>query len=288
MKQVRIALSVLLTAATLYLYGAGCRDFNVTVLLDGEEAAEYHHQGKTYIEAIKNKDYAIRITNPLSCRVAVALSVDGLNTIDAKRTKSRDASKWILDPHETIIIYGWQINGQQARTFFFTSEEKSYGAFLGKTENLGIIEAQFFKEKLPVIVYTPMPVPYGKMDMKRSEGGEESGIAGGIMQAPKNMAPSVQSEARENDLSKSAESKPKDEYAATGIGDKVEHSIQWESIDLEDNPSSIISIRYEFRPQLVKLGILPKKNIYRSQLDRREKSTGFEYSYCPDPYDRRR
>ena len=40
--------------------------------------------------------------------VAVALSVDGLNTIDAKRTTSFDASKWILGPYETITLDGWQ------------------------------------------------------------------------------------------------------------------------------------------------------------------------------------
>jgi len=51
------------------------------VLVDGWLAPEHFHEGKIYIEALKGKEYAIRITNPLCTRIAVALAVDGLNTI---------------------------------------------------------------------------------------------------------------------------------------------------------------------------------------------------------------
>ena len=40
-----------------------------------------------------------------------------------------------------------------ARQFFFTTEEKSYGAWLGKTRDLGVITAAFFRER------RPQPVP---------------------------------------------------------------------------------------------------------------------------------
>jgi hypothetical protein len=49
-------------------------------------------------------------------------------------------------------------------------------------------------------------------------------------------------------------------------------------IDLEDHPVASIRLRYEFRQQLVRLGVLPQ---YADPIDRRERARGFE-SYCPE------
>ena len=48
---------------------SGCR---LEVVVDGRTAAEYNALGTRYIEAIKGKDYAIRIHNPFDVRVATA------------------------------------------------------------------------------------------------------------------------------------------------------------------------------------------------------------------------
>ena len=69
---------------------------------------------------------AIRLHNPSPVRVAVALSVDGANTIDARRTVAADARKWVLDPYETITIRGWQTSDARARAVAASlSEEQS-------------------------------------------------------------------------------------------------------------------------------------------------------------------
>jgi hypothetical protein len=60
------------------------------------------------IEALKGKEYEIRLHNPFPVRVAVALSVDGLNTIDAQHTTAAHGRKWVIGPYETITISGWQ------------------------------------------------------------------------------------------------------------------------------------------------------------------------------------
>jgi hypothetical protein len=75
--------------------------------------------------------------------MAVALSVDGLNTIDARHTSASDAQKWVLDPHEVVTISGWQTNRTQARRFEFTTEERSYAQALGRSDNLGMILQRF-------------------------------------------------------------------------------------------------------------------------------------------------
>ncbi|HYG10609.1 MAG TPA: hypothetical protein VD835_11715, partial [Pyrinomonadaceae bacterium] len=69
--------------------------FGVEVLAGGWAREKYPARGRIYVEAVEGEEYAIRLSNPLPVRVAVALSVDGLNTIDARRTTARDASKWV-------------------------------------------------------------------------------------------------------------------------------------------------------------------------------------------------
>jgi hypothetical protein len=67
--------------------------------------------------------------------VAVALSVDGLNTLDARETTAAAARKWMLAPYEVIVISGWQTSQTEARRFEFTTEEKSNGR--REASNLG-------------------------------------------------------------------------------------------------------------------------------------------------------
>ena len=93
--------------------------FEVQVLVEGQPSQEYLARGKRYVEAIEGAEYELRINNPLPIRVAVALSVDGLNTIDAKHTPAWDASKWVIGPYQTIYISGWQVSSGRARHFYF-------------------------------------------------------------------------------------------------------------------------------------------------------------------------
>jgi hypothetical protein len=67
--------------------------FVLEVLVDGRERPELAARGTVYVEALRGRDYALRLLNPTGTRVAVALSVDGLNTIDSRRTTARDARR---------------------------------------------------------------------------------------------------------------------------------------------------------------------------------------------------
>src|SRR5436190_4104690 len=124
---------------------------NVDILVGGAPQPQYGHDGRRYVEALKGREYAIRLRNPYGVRVAVALSVDGLNTIDARDTTALDARKWVLGPYETVTISGWQTSQSEARRFEFTTEARSYGQALGKTANLGVISAAFFRERVAAI-----------------------------------------------------------------------------------------------------------------------------------------
>ena len=122
-------LSLLATAGTAL--ASAPAGFGLEVLVDGTARLEYQARGTVYVEALRGRDFSLRITNPLGVRVAVALSVDGLDTIDARHTTARDARKWVLDPYQTVVIPGWQVSGDTSRKFYFTGEKRSYGAALG-------------------------------------------------------------------------------------------------------------------------------------------------------------
>jgi hypothetical protein len=223
---------------------------SIEILVGGTPQPRYAHQGRWYIEALKSREYAIQLRNPFSVRVAVALSVDGLNTIDARQTSAADARKWVLDPHETVTISGWQTSRTEARRFEFTTEERSYGQALGRTANFGVISAVFFKERVAEVRTAD--------EFARS-------------QAPQARSRSDATTRRENE-----------EYAATGMGRRTDHVVTQVRLNLEDVPAHTVNIRYEFRPQLVQLGILPATPV-SDPLQRRERARGFEPGFAPVP-----
>jgi hypothetical protein len=242
--------------------------YRLSVVVDGTARPEYRGRGTTYVEALRGQEYTLRLTNPFPRRAAVALSVDGLNTIDARRTSPEKARKWVLDPYETIEIEGWQVNDDQARSFYFTGERDSYGAWLGKTRNLGVIEAVFFKERRPI------PLAYASGD----EGPAASPPDRGYLDRGRRRGPRA--------AGKAEEERPSGEYAATGIGERTDHRVHLVHLDLESQPAAVLSIRYEFRPALVRLGILPRPPQHtHGPLGRRETARGFDDPYCPDPHD---
>jgi len=242
--------------------------FDIEVLVNGRPLEQYAARGRRYIEAINGAEYELRIHNPLGMRVAVALSVDGLNTINARHTSAWQASKWVIGPYQTINISGWQVSTERARHFYFTTERDSYGAKLGQTANLGVISAVFFREQYPVSITVPPPPrrerpPYEGDKDDRSGASKESSAA-----APKTKG----AEARSYPI-------PDDESAATGIGRSVSHDVRWVQLDLDPHPAGEVTLRYEFYEGLVRLGIMPRYYGRPDVTRRREDSRGFS----PEP-----
>ena len=79
----------------------------------------------------------------------------------------------------------------------------------------------------------------------------------------------------------SGNKKADDEYAATGMGRRTGHAVEQVWLNLEDAPVQTVNIRYEFHPQLVRLGILPPARP-ADPLQRRERARGFEPSSAPN------
>lgn len=222
-------------------------NFDLEVVVNGRPLTEYYARGRTYIEALQGAEYELRVRNGSPDRVAVALSVDGLNTIDARHTSAWNASKWVIEPYQTITISGWQMSSERARRFYFTNERDSYGAKLGQTANLGVISAVFFRERR-------RPVPITPITRNKSESSSE-----GSARAQSSPRPSAD-----------------EDYAATGIGRNVRHDVRWVNMELESRAAGEVTLRYEYYSALLKLGVVPRE---RYSLQRREDSRGFS----PEP-----
>jgi hypothetical protein len=246
---------------------------SMEILVDGIPLAEYAARNSTYVEAIEGREYTLRLRNRTGGRVAVALSVDGMNTIDAKTTSARGASKWILEPYQTLSLDGWQTGTDTARRFFFTTEEKSYGAWMGKTQNLGIVSAAAFRERRrePVPIHRPL----GK-DKRRSE---RSGDAPRAAESPSRID-GAQSESKA-----APQPPPSQDLAATGIGQKFDHRVRRIRFETESSPAAVMEIRYEYHDALVRLGVVPRSYArWEDPLTRRERARGFEdFDFAPSP-----
>jgi hypothetical protein len=259
----RVAIGFLAT----FLLGLPCTapaltasGLEVEVVVGGATLREYPARGTTYIEATRGAEYALRLRNRTGQRLAVALSVDGINSIDATSTAASSAAKWVLDPWQEITVSGWQTSQRDARRFVFTTEQDSYGAWLGRPEQLGVIEAVAFRER------RLQPIPCVREGTAQNE---SSGRSKGQPAAPE---------------AGSAAGKLSDSLAATGVGRRVDNPVRRVWLDLEREPSAQVRIRYEYRPQLVALGVLPPPPL-PDPLDRRERARGFTDSgFCPDPY----
>ncbi len=260
-----LALTLAVAAPATAVHDAG---YSVEVLVNGRTLTEHAARGTTYIEALESAEYSVRISNHTGRRIAVALAVDGLNSIDAKTTSAREATKWVVGPWQTITVDGWQTGVDSARRFYFTSEERSYGAWLGKTANLGVIEAVVFREQVPE------PRPWYAPGRRHDERSQRAPSAGSSEAAPEAQKGEPDSSASRDKLS--------DDLAATGIGRELDNPVQRVEFRAERSPAAHLRLRYEYRPQLVRLGVLPDP---QAELDRREQARGFsDFDFAPDPW----
>ncbi|MDM8541885.1 hypothetical protein QUF90_12425 [Desulfococcaceae bacterium HSG9] len=187
-------------------------------------------EGRHWVLRVREgQEYSIIVRNPMPVRVAVALTVDGLNTIDGRHTKPADGRKWIIEPFQAITIGGWQTGADGSRKFFFTRPDKSYAQWKENrdqrsyTKNLGVIGIAYFwsSQELYQALHPPQPF------------------------AERESAPMKQ----ERRLSAQKRNKSGDDQAGTGMGRKVYHPVKKVHFDFDTGMYSnrdVLKIFYRF------------------------------------------
>ncbi|HMA65423.1 MAG: hypothetical protein ACM31E_05845, partial [Fibrobacterota bacterium] len=234
---VLIVLAGLVSGATKKFKGYNFESYAI-----GDNFGQYQEIWKNnspFIQVGRDEEYSIIINNPLPVRVAVAVTIDGLNVIDGKRSSTDKAQKWMIDPNASITLRGWQTDRSSLRRFVFTDKSGSYAQWKGNhdkktyTQNLGVIGVAFFwsSSELQAALHPPKPF-HDKMYGKK------------FRSSDRNEAPAPASKPQ---MSKSEE--VTDEKAGTGMGSRENNSV----VDVEFhydigmyNVKDVLVIYYEF------------------------------------------
>jgi len=228
------------------------------VIVCGTTAQEFAHRSTTYVEARDGCEYAIRLVNDTADRVAIHVSVDGLNTIDASQASPSSGPRWVLEPYQSATIPGWQTASGTSRRFYFTTADQSYADWIGDTSDAGYIKIVAYRERRP----SPPPVYIDPGWDRSSRRGESSEESGGYRDWDSDGASRKSSAADEAAPRSSTEAygmeRWRDDRAATGIGRETSHRVNTTQFDAERYSFSRITVRYGYRDQLVSWGVFPR------------------------------
>jgi hypothetical protein len=220
------------------MYRPRSGEFDVQVLIGGRPLRQENWGGVRRVEAVRGAEYELRLVNPLPDRVAVSVSVDGLNIVDARHTNSWDASKWVIHAHGTLTITGWQVGSERARRLYFTTERDAYATRIGRPGDFGVISAVFYRErrKIPEITRHRSSMPEQRQSLGQTAEAE-TGPAVRLRSAPggedssrRRLPPYWHHEGR----------------AATGIGRSVPSEVREVQMELEREPVAVVTLRYAF------------------------------------------
>lgn len=209
-----------------------------------------------YMEAVKGERYSVEVTNRSDRRIGVVIAVDGRNIIDGKKSDLKNKGRmYIIGPHQSNTFEGWRTGMDRTNRFYFTEQSDSYAEkVFADGSAMGTIALAVYKEKLPEVI----PYPGGSSQMK---------------EAPAGASPSSPDENRSTDRS---EQKKRDQ-AGTGFGETTYSPAYRVHFDPEHAIAEKIVLKYEWRAELCKKGIIscgPKNRFWPE-----------DYEFAPIPKD---
>ncbi|MDI7262004.1 MAG: hypothetical protein QME90_19080 [Thermodesulfobacteriota bacterium] len=210
-----------------------------------------------YMEAVKGQRYSIQVTNKSDRRIGVVIAVDGRNVIDGKKSAPKQNERmYIIGPHESNTFEGWRTGMDRTNRFYFTEPSDSYAEkVFSDASAMGTIALAVYREKLPEIV------PY-------------SGGTSRMKDAPAGAAPCAPSESRSADRSE----QKKNEQAGTGFGETTYSPAYMVQFDPEHTIAEKIVLKYEWRSELCRKGIIscgPKNRFWPD---------GYEFAPIPKDF----
>ncbi len=217
----------------------------VDVLVNDKAVTTYNHKGKTYIEGRVGSEFKLRLKNNTYGRVLVIPSVDGLSIIDGKPASDKSQG-YVLSSQQELIVPGWLKSNQEAAKFVFEDSGVSYSAKKGEgTTNCGVVGVMVFNEKIVYnsIYYNSLSPFYDNF------GNYPTGVRG--MASMNSIGGNVTATA----MSASLSSKEPVEKVGTGMGENTSFATTKVDFKRQDTPLEIVSLFYDTRKNLEKLGI---------------------------------
>jgi hypothetical protein len=239
----------------------------LTVEVEGAPSPLYAStdgSGRYYVEARRGARYTLRLTNRTNERLAVRMTVDGLNVISGERQAVDQRGRmYVLDGWESADIQGWRTSLDDVRRFTFVDEQASYAARSGKANSrMGWIELAVYRERNRYS-YRQAPDVTARNEPRTAP-------------APSPGARERDGDARDDAQRKAgrAQGPPAAEsYPGTGWGEQTHDPVRVVDFEPEARAAERVTLRYEYASALRALGILPWQST-RDRLRERERGEG--------------
>jgi hypothetical protein len=195
-----------------------------------------------YVEAAKGQRYSVQVANRSERRIGVVVAIDGRNIIDGKKSiLQRTERMYILGPYETNTFEGWRTAIDRTNRFYFTQQSDSYAEkVFSDGSAMGTIAVAVYRENLPE------PIPYLDNSSR-----EPYNRPYGLNEAPAGAAPSASVESRSHDRAGK-----KSEQAGTGFGETTYSPVRVVVFEPERAAVEKIVLKYEWRSELCRKGII--------------------------------
>ncbi len=217
----------------------------------GGEFAKYRtypqvrHEGRYfYMEAVKGEKYSIEVTNRSDRQIGVVIAVDGRNIISGSKSDLKNNERmYIVSPHATNTFEGWRTGMDRTNRFYFTEQSDSYAEkVFSDGSAMGTIAVAIYREKFPPITL-------------------KSELSSRAQEGPAGAAPRAPMEKRAYDRAE----KEKSEQAGTGFGETTYSPAREVRFEPENIVAEKIVLKYEWRQELCKKGIIscgPKNRLW--------------------------
>lgn len=252
-----------LLAASLPAQAGRLVDLEVVNRSTGETLDSHSYRGDRYVAGNPGDRYSLRLVNRTGQRVLVVLSVDGVNVVSGE-TAAPDQSGYVLGPWERAEIAGWRKSQQDIAQFYFTALPDAYAARTGRPDNVGVIGAAVFRERVqpPTPPILSLPAPSA---MPESRAGAANDAA----------------EVQSMDRAAGAAMAKKAERLGTGHGEREYSPIRYTEFERASvSPAEVISVRYDSRPNLMARGVIAKPRPIRPYWPEPQPFPG---QFVPDP-----
>jgi hypothetical protein len=225
----------------------------------GETLNTWRHRGTTWVAGRPGDRYSVRLTNRTSARILVVLSVDGVNAVSGENAAVGQTG-YVLAPYQTADITGWRKSYSEAAAFYFTALPDSYAARTGRPDNVGVIGAAVFRERVPE---PPLGGWFSPAPPLAKEGGaanrmetERQADRAPSAAAADSIAPEKSTSARR---SQPELGQRDDRKLGTGHGEREYSPTTETRFDrASSSPAEIVQVRYDSVQNLIAAGIIQR------------------------------
>jgi len=235
----------------------------------GTPLRTFEHGGELFVLGGYGQRYVVVLRNQTGRRVEAVVTVDGRDVVSGSTGDFVRERGYVLGPYATLRIDGFRKSYEEVAAFRFSTPEGSYSSRMGTPENVGVIGAAFFPERVrrePRPQPQPMAAPYPEYSRRRdadpSSASPQRGAASGEAERSADRA-----EAKSAESLGSAAAAPSVNNLGTEYGEtRSSHVEEVRFVRASsDKPAYVTVLRYDNATGLAARGIEiePRRYSYR-------------------------